>query len=96
MMTIVQLKGKKGSIFFRLYWRDRMNIGVGPMMSIPEFSIPFMPLSDTEFAGYHLDIAKNVNLRFNMDDKGSVTGLRVHKPGRDMFARKLKSQSKDL
>jgi len=91
-MTIVQLKGERGSIFFQLYWRDRLNIGVGPMMSPPEFSIPFMPISDTEFAGYHLGIARNVSVSFSLDDKGSVTGLSLHKPDRDIFARKVTNE----
>lgn len=92
-MTIVRLKGERGSIFFGLYWRDRMNIGIGPMMSSPEFSISFMPMSDTEFAGYHLGIARNVSLSFSLDDKGVVEGLNVHKQDRDLFIRKEKNQS---
>ncbi len=92
-VTIVQLKGERGSIFFQLYWRDRMNIGVGPMRSSPGFSLSFMPISDTEFTGYHLGIAKNISLGFALDDNGSVRGLAIHKRGRDLFASKVKSQS---
>ena len=90
VMTYVQLMGEKGSIFFSLHWRNRMNIGVSPLMGIPEISVPFMPTSDTEFAGYHLDMAKNIRLSFNVDDSGSIAGLIVHNSRGDLSAQKIK------
>ncbi len=90
VMTQVQLKGEKGSIYFSLYWRNKMNIGVGPLMSIQETSVPFMPMSSTEFAGYHLGMAKNISLGFGVDSSGAITGISVHNPSGDLSARKTK------
>ncbi len=90
MMTHVQLKGEKGSIYFSLYWRNKMNIGVGPLMGIQEISVPFMPVSGTEFAGYHLGMAKNIRLSFGVDSSGAITGLTVNNPSGDLSARKIK------
>lgn len=88
-LTYVQLKGEKGSIFFGLYWRGQKNIGVSPVMSVPDLSVPFMSISGNEFAGYHLDMAVNMRLSFNIDDKGFVTGLTVHGPRGDVSAFKI-------
>lgn len=88
-MTIVQLRGEKESLFFALYWRDHKNIGVGPLMSMPDFSAPFLALTDHEFAGYHLDMALDMRVSFNSDDKGEITSLTVHSPQADVSASKL-------
>lgn len=90
VMTQVQLKGEKGSIYFSLYWRNKMNIGVGPLMGVQEISVPFMLLSGNEFAGYHLGMAKNIRLSFDVDSSGAITGLTVNNPSGDLSARKVK------
>jgi len=81
--------GEKGSLFFALYWRDHKNIGVGPLMSMPDFSAPFLSVSESEFAGYHLDMARNIRVSFKMDDKGAVSALTVHSPKGDVLASKI-------
>ncbi len=90
VMTQVQLKGAKESIYFSLYWRNKMNIGVGPLMGVQQISVPLMPLSKTEFAGYHLGLAKNMSLSFSVDNSGAVTGLSVHNPSGDLTVKKTK------
>ena len=90
VMTQVQLKGEKGSIYFSLYWRNKMNIGVGPLMGIQEILVPFMLLSGTEFAGYHLGMVKNIRLSFGVDSSGAITGLAVNNASGDLSARKIK------
>jgi CubicO group peptidase (beta-lactamase class C family) len=90
VMTQVQLKGEKGSIFFCLYWRDKMNVGVGPLMGSQQISVPFLLMSGTEFAGYHLSMAKNIRLSFDVDSGGVVTGLTIHNSGGDLSAKKIK------
>jgi len=47
-------------------------------------------VSGTEFAGYHLGMAKNISLSFNVDSSGTITGLSVHNPGGDLTATKIK------
>lgn len=89
VLTYVQLKGEKGSIFFTFYWHNKKNIGLGPAMSVPDLSAPLMPLSETQFAGYRLDMARNIRLTFNVDEKGSVTGITVLSPSGDLSAKKI-------
>jgi hypothetical protein len=74
-MTYVELKGEKGSVYFVLVWRDRKNVGVGPTSPPGEMAIPFMPVSDSEFAGYRIDTAVNSRVEFRMDEKGVVKAL---------------------
>ena len=49
---------------FRLIWQDDKNIGIGPLDIVTPASYPFLPVSDTEFAGYDLVTAKQVNIGF--------------------------------
>jgi hypothetical protein len=74
-LTYVELRGEKGSLFFELYWRDKQNIGVGPTPPPGEMAIPFLPASETEYAGYRIDSAMGAKIGFKMDDKGDVIGL---------------------
>jgi hypothetical protein len=82
-VTYVELKGEKGSMFFMLYWKDKKNVGVGPTPPPGEMAIPFLPLSETEFAGYRIDTANNTKIGFKKDDKGTVLGLVI--PGNQDF-----------
>lgn len=82
-MTYVELKGEKGSMFFELYWQDSKNIGVGPTPPPGEMDLPYLPISETEFAGYRIDSAISSKIGFKMDAGGSVTGLFI--PGNQDF-----------
>jgi hypothetical protein len=77
------LKDEKGSIFFQLYWQGKKNVGVAPTPPPGEMAIPFLPVSETEFAGYRIDTAVHTKLGFKMDDKGSIVGMVV--PGKESF-----------
>jgi CubicO group peptidase (beta-lactamase class C family) len=88
-MTYVELKGEKGSLFFELYWQDNKNVGVGPTPPPGDMALPFLPVSETEFAGYRIDSAVGAKVEFKMDDKGNLTGLIL--PGKvDFIARQEK------
>ena len=82
-VTYVELKGEKGSMFFMLYWKDKKNVAVGPTPPPGEMALPFLPVSETEFAGYRIDSAISAKIGFKMDDKGVVIGLRL--PGNNDF-----------
>lgn len=73
--TFVELSGEKGSMFFTLYWRDKMNVGVAPSMGVPDLSIPFYCLNGQKFAGYHLDMTRVFRISFDMAEDGSITSL---------------------
>lgn len=86
-LTYVELKGEKGSMFFELYWKDGVNIGVAPTTTPGEMSLPFLLFSGTEFVGYKIDSAVSSKIGFKMDEEGSVIGLFI--PGnRDFVAQK--------
>ena len=74
----MELKGERESIFFGSIWLDGKNIGVRPVRSAQPVSVPFLPISETEFAGYDLSMARNVRIGFNMNDERSVSGLTMH------------------
>jgi hypothetical protein len=74
-MTYVELKGESSSMFFMLYWKDKKNVGVGPTPPPGEMAIPFLPISEAEFAGYRIDTAIGTKIGFKMNDKGAVIGL---------------------
>jgi CubicO group peptidase (beta-lactamase class C family) len=80
-MTYVELKGEKGSIYFVLIWQERKNVGVGPTPPPGKMAIPFMPVSEEEFAGYRIDTGINSRLGFKQDDKGNVLGIAI--PGKE-------------
>ncbi len=82
-VTYVELRGEKGSLFFMSYWKDKKNIGVGPMPPPEEMALPFLPVSETEMAGYRIDTAMGTQIEFKMDDKGSILGIII--PGDDGF-----------
>jgi hypothetical protein len=38
-------------------------------------AIPFLPISEGEFAGYRIDSATGAKIEFKLDEKGAVKGL---------------------
>ena len=73
--TFVELRGEKGSVFFTLYWRDKMNVGVAPSEGIPDLSVPFFRLNGQKFAGYHIDMARVFKISFDVSEDGTVKSL---------------------
>ncbi|MFA9452652.1 MAG: serine hydrolase domain-containing protein [Candidatus Aminicenantaceae bacterium] len=73
--TFIELKGEKGSIYFGLYWKDGFNIGIEPIMAPPQLDVPFLPLSERAFAGYHLDLGKAFEITFEADKEGRISAL---------------------
>ena len=75
--TTIALRCEHGSIFFRLFWRDRKNIGVGPLGDAPPISFDFLPSSATEFIGYDIAIGRIMKINFTLDQKGSIVKIVV-------------------
>ncbi|MFQ6070465.1 MAG: serine hydrolase domain-containing protein [Candidatus Aminicenantales bacterium] len=73
--TYVELEGQKGSIYFVLYWRGEKNVGVGPSMGPPELTIPFLPVTETEFAGYPIDSARVAKAVFKTMESGEAEAV---------------------
>lgn len=91
LMAVVELKGDKGTAVFGLLWHASSIIGIDLMRQSPTVT-PFMLLSDTEFAGYHLGLAKNINIKFSVDESGSVIGLTVLTKWGEVAAKKISTQ----
>lgn len=87
--TTVEFRGDQGSIFFRLVWRDWEIIGLDLARSGQVHTVPIMPLSDSDFAGYNLALARNVRASFVLDGDGVVVGLTVHAEDGDVDATRL-------
>ncbi len=83
-MTYVELKGEKGSMYFFLFWQNKKNVGVGPTPPPGEMAIPFVSVSDREFAGFRIDSGIDSRLVFKLDEKGDVTGIAI--PGKEGLA----------
>ncbi|HUU52868.1 MAG TPA: serine hydrolase domain-containing protein [Candidatus Heimdallarchaeota archaeon] len=86
----VELKGEKGIIYFGLIWRNSKIVGIDAVMGIPDLSILFLPLTSTDFAGYHLDMARNFRISFLLNDGGNVTGLKLENEDGPVKAHKSK------
>jgi CubicO group peptidase (beta-lactamase class C family) len=87
--TTVEFRGDEGSIFFRLVWRNGEIIGLDLARSGQVHAVPLLPLSESEFAGYNLAIARNVRASFVLDGDGVVVGLTVHAEDGDVDATRL-------
>lgn len=89
----VELKGEKGSLYFDLIWRDSKIVGFGVTMRAPDLSVPFLPLTSNgdEFAGYHLDMARNFRINFLVEEDSQIMGLVV--PNDDGPIEALKSKA---
>jgi CubicO group peptidase (beta-lactamase class C family) len=77
--TFVKLKGREGDAGMILIMADGLNVGIAPCQldSSQLLSVPFLPLSETNFAGYHLGWGLNLRLRFNLDDDLSVSNMEI-------------------
>jgi hypothetical protein len=77
--TFVELKGDRGSLYFDLIWRDFKIVGLGVAVHAPDLSVPFLSLTSggNDFAGYHLDMARNFRIGFQVDEDGNITSLMI-------------------
>ena len=78
--TVLRLKGEKGNIFFRMIWRDGINIGLGPIeIILLPISFTLLPLAPegTEFAGYDLAQGCSFRVLFTVGPQGSATGITI-------------------
>jgi CubicO group peptidase (beta-lactamase class C family) len=70
--TTVELRGEKGSLYFGLFWEGEKNTGISSMMPPTKIQIPFLPVSETAFAGYHLSAGQVLTLNFVRKNKRMV------------------------
>jgi len=85
--TILELKGEKGRFYFGLLWEGDKNIGIEAVMGVPNLSIPFLPVSAQEFAGYHLELGKGFKVVF-MESEEKVVALSVQTEGGSLVAKR--------
>ena len=75
--TTVTLGTEHSEAFFRVVWFNGEIVDVGAVASGESTGLRALPLSSTEFAGYSLAVANNVQLTFASAEDGSVVGLTV-------------------
>lgn len=85
METIVQLKGEKERITLGLIWRKGKLWGFPTDPDSP-FML-FMPVSEYMFTGYHLGLAKNVHVSFNVNCSGFTTALTIYRKHGNVITR---------
>jgi CubicO group peptidase (beta-lactamase class C family) len=78
VVTVIKLKGERGDFFFRLFWQEGKVAALGPARSEELVSLPFQPLLEEEFIGYHLGIATVIKLSFTTKEQGDIDGLLVN------------------
>jgi CubicO group peptidase (beta-lactamase class C family) len=87
VVTTVMLKGEGGGeIGFRLHWVDGELVGMSPAMGAEPVSLRLVPLSPTQFAGYHLGWGKGITIDFEVDSHNSVRTLTIPTAGEDILA----------
>jgi CubicO group peptidase (beta-lactamase class C family) len=82
--TIVVLEGEKNRMSLRVLWENEKSFDIEPMFSADFQSLTLRPVTETEFAGYDIGLARTTRIRFAKDDQGVVTGLIVPKKDRDI------------
>jgi hypothetical protein len=55
--------------------------------------IPFLATAPNELAGYHLFIAQNVSLGFEIDKKGNATGTKIKDSGQQKLLEKVNKKN---
>jgi len=88
LATLVVLEGERENVAFKVIWQNQNFAGLEPSMPGKILSITFMPLSATEFAGYHIGMAKNFRIEFTSKDDGTISTLVVRTSNGDTAASK--------
>ena len=87
VVTTVLLKGESGgSVAFRLHWVDGALVGMGPSRGAEPVYMRLVPLSPTQFSGYHLGWGKGITIDFEVDSHNSVRTLTIPTGGEDILA----------
>src|SRR5262249_13093920 len=88
--SFVRLNFERGAEARRLRWEGDQLGGI-VIARLPILSTVFRPQSATEFAGFHLGVARPLSLSFQMDAEGLVKGLILHTNAQeDTKAEKIK------
>jgi CubicO group peptidase (beta-lactamase class C family) len=88
-LTIVRLEGETGDLCFRLWWRDGMNVGVGPAPEADAIHIPVMPQSRFALAGYEFNTTLSVTMKLHLAGRGIIAGLGFETANGEVVADKI-------
>ena len=91
-VTVVGFEGQHGCVFVGVGWFKGEIVELRPTESGQLVAVPSLPLSDSEFAGYHLGVGNNVRFGFTLADDGLAAGLTVHSEDSAVEASKTESQ----
>jgi CubicO group peptidase (beta-lactamase class C family) len=87
MVTFVTLRGDNGAeVMFRVHWNGGELAGLDEGTTFEPVSMRLLPLSPTQFAGYHLGWCKGLTVDFEVDSHNSVRTLTIPTAGEDIVA----------
>jgi CubicO group peptidase (beta-lactamase class C family) len=69
-VTFVTVKNEKANHIFRLHWKDGKLFGIGGDGIPNPVSTPLMPISRSEFEGWHISFAKPIRVKFESPATG--------------------------
>lgn len=85
--TYSRLNFERGHVFLRFYWGPMRLAGIRPIPALA--GKMFLSQNVTAFVAFDVPTAKTMHLRFNLDNKGAVTGLRLTGNNREVAANKI-------
>lgn len=91
LATIVRLRSAHGARVFRLHWHDGQVSAVGGSGIPNPARTPLVPTSRVTFMGFHLGIARPVEVRFSRPGRGGADTMELVRDGRTLIATRLPS-----
>jgi len=73
--TGISIEGKNRTFIFQVIWKKGRLVDLLRRDDETFFEIPFFHLSENEFSGYHLFLARSLSLDFQQDKEGKMAGL---------------------
>lgn len=94
LATLVRLRSARGTRIFRLHWRDGQVSAIGGSGIPSPARTPLVPTSPLTFVGFHIGIARPVEVRFSRPEDGGVDTVDLVRDGRTQVATRLRSKAR--
>jgi CubicO group peptidase (beta-lactamase class C family) len=90
LATFIRVRLERGSKVFQIFWRNDKLHSLGRGGDESPATTAFAPQTETNFIGYHTELANPVRFNFDLSENGAVTGFTiVTKDGDIVTTRKL-------
>jgi len=88
--TVVHIIGHDANLVLQFIWEEGNLIDISRIRTAIPLEISIRPISEKEFCGYHLFMAKNSFVSFDTNANGQVTRMKIKKDGEVFTALKTK------